>query len=161
MSVGRFQCGVAAIIYHAETRTYLLLRRATHRDFGGGDWEGVTGRVNQGENFEAALHREVAEELGVRVQIEFIIGTSHFYRGDERPENELLAVKYACLIEERDQIVMSAEHSEHRWLTAEQVYALLPPSHWLHQTIRRAEYTRPLLPAELIDLHSREGFEGG
>jgi 8-oxo-dGTP diphosphatase len=157
--VGRFLCGIAAVIYHPATATYLLLRRAADRDAGGGEWESVTGRVDQGEGFEAALHREVREELGVEIQVDFIIGTSHFYRGAPVPENELLAVKYACTLVERAAIQVSTEHSEHRWLTADEVYTLLPPEHWLHQTIRRAELTRAALPASLLATHRREGFE--
>lgn len=159
MSTGRFQCGVAAIIYHPSTKTYLLLRRADARDFGGGEWESVTGRVDQGESFEAALHREVWEELQAQIQLDFILGTSHFYRGDPVPENELLAVKYACTIAEREAIQVSAEHSEYRWLTAEEIYAFLPAAHWLYQSIQRAEQTRRLLPAELLELHRAFGFE--
>jgi 8-oxo-dGTP diphosphatase len=159
MPVGRFLCGVAAVVYHPATATYLLLRRAADRDAGGGEWDSVTGRVDQGEGFEAALHREVREELGVAVQLDFIIGTSHFYRGAPVPENELLAVKYACTLANPAAIQVSAEHSEYRWLTAAEVYELLPPEHWLYQTIHRAELTRNALPAPLLDVHRREGFE--
>ena len=149
----------STLVYHPPSATYLLLHRADTRDAGGGEWECVTGRVDQGEGFETALHREVREELGVEVQLDFIIGTSHFYRGAPVPENELLAVKYACTLDDRAAIRVSAEHSEHRWLTAGEVYDLLPPAHWLHQTIRRAELTRRALPASLIETHRREGFE--
>jgi 8-oxo-dGTP diphosphatase len=159
MSIGRFQCGIAALIYHPASKTYLLLQRAAHRDFGGAEWECVTGRVDQGESYEQALHREVREELGVMVTLEFIIGTTHFYRGAPLPENELLGVKYACLLEDQTAIQVSDEHSEVRWLTAEEVYALLPSQHWLHQTIRRAELMRRSLPPELLDVFRSEGFE--
>ncbi len=161
MSVGRFLCGIAALVYHPATRTYLLLRRAADRDAGGGEWECVTGRVDQGEGFEEALHREVREELGVAVAPDFIVGTSHFYRGASVPENELLGVTYACMLDDPGAIRVSAEHSEHRWLTADEVFDLLPPDHWLHRTIRRAELARTALPATLMATHRREGFEHG
>ena len=112
MSVGRFLCGIAALVYHPATQTYLLLRRAPDRDAGGGEWECVTGRVDQGEGFEEALHREVREELGAAVAPDFIVGTSHFYRGTSVPENELLGVTYACMLDDPGAIRVSAEHSE-------------------------------------------------
>lgn len=149
MTIGRFLCGIAALIYHAETATYLIMRRASQRDYGAGGWECVTGRVDQGESFEQALHREVHEETGAQVQIEFVIGTSHFYRGDATSENELLGVRYACTITDRDTVTIEAEHSEMRWLTAEEVYALMPESDWLHQTVRAAETIRTHLSPEL------------
>src|SRR6185369_15689028 len=97
------------------------LQRDANRDFGGQEWESVTGRVNQNENFETALHREVREELGIAVQLEFIVGTSHFYRGAPTPDNELLGVRYACTFNgDRDTIQISDEHMDFRWLTAEE-----------------------------------------
>jgi 8-oxo-dGTP diphosphatase len=81
MSIGRFYAGIAAVIWSSQTGQYLLLRRSDEKDYGPGIWECVTGRVDQGEGFEDALHREVREELGVSVQVEYILGTTHFYRG--------------------------------------------------------------------------------
>ena len=73
------------MIWDPSYSKYLLLRRADDRDFKGGSWECVTGRVDQGESYEQALHREVREEIGATVQIEFLIATTHFYRGEPRP----------------------------------------------------------------------------
>ena len=83
---GHFLAGIAAIIRRS-SGVYLLLRRSSDRDVGAGVWECVTGRVNQGEGFEEALHREVTEETGLRITIETFIGLSHFYRGEASPEN--------------------------------------------------------------------------
>ena len=159
MSIGRFQCGVAALLYHEESRTYLLMRRSRHRDFGADDWESVTGRVDQGESFEQAVYREVREEVGLEIQIDFIIGTTHFYRGEPSPENELLGVKYACSVTARDTLSISDEHDEARWLTVSEVYALLPPEHWLYQTIQQAELLRAALPETLIAYQRQACFE--
>lgn len=153
MSVGRFMCGIAAVIFHPPTETYLILQRADHRDYLAGGWECVTGRVDQGESFEQALHREVLEETGATVQIEFVIGTSHFYRGAALPENELLGVRYFCTIADRDTVRMHEEHSEIAWLSAEEVYELTHESDWLHQTIRTVEALRQHLTPELADFY--------
>jgi 8-oxo-dGTP diphosphatase len=159
VSIGRFQCGVAALLYDAESKTYLLMRRSRHRDFGADDWESVTGRVDQGESFEQAVYREVREEVGLDIHIDFIIGTTHFYRGQPTPENELLGVKYACSIVSRDALTISDEHDEARWLTANEIYALLPADHWLYQTVQRAELLRSALPESLIEYQRQTGFE--
>lgn len=159
MSIGRFQCGVAALLYHTETKAYLLLRRSRQRDFGADDWESVTGRVDQGESFEQAVYREVREEVGLDIQIDFIIGTTRFYRGQPTPENELLGVKYACSVRSREALTISDEHDEARWLTADEIYALIPPEHWLHQTVQRAEMLREALPESLIAYQRQVGFE--
>jgi 8-oxo-dGTP diphosphatase len=98
MSVGRFLGGIMALVREVENGRYLLLQRASTKDVGAGTWECVTGRVDQGESFEEALYREAQEEIGTTLQIEFILGTTHFFRGPSIPENELLGIAYACTI---------------------------------------------------------------
>lgn len=156
-TIGRFICGIAALIFDPETARYLLLRRAADKDAGAGEWECVTGRVDQGESFEAAVYREVREEIGAEATIAFIIGTTHFYRGAAVPENELLGVKYFCTLANVESVQMSGEHSDMRWMTADEIYAMLPETHWLVQTIRLGSYlwetlsnnTKARLQAEL------------
>ena len=48
---------------------------------------------------------------------------------------------------------VSEEHSEHRWVTAEEATAFLPPDHWLSALITRAEAFRELMPVELRNRH--------
>jgi 8-oxo-dGTP diphosphatase len=157
--VGHFLGGIGALIWDSATRRYLLLRRADSRDFKGGDWECVTGRVDQGESYEKALYREVREEIGAAVQIEFLVATTHFYRGDPLPENELLGVIYSCLIPNPEQAHFEAEHSAQRWVTAEEALAFLQEGHWLRNVILRVERMRLLVPAELRQTFLSEGFE--
>jgi 8-oxo-dGTP pyrophosphatase MutT (NUDIX family) len=137
---------------------YLVLKRTADKDFGAGVWECVTGRVDQGEGFTEALHREVREELGVEVQIDFMIDTMHFYRGEARPENELVGVVYRCSLEDAGAIQTSWEHSEHRWVTADEAGEIFPEGYWLVDLIQHAERIRALLPPELLAVY-REGFE--
>ena len=157
MTIGRFFAGVSALLWCPSARRYLLLRRSADKDFGGGAWECVTGRVDQGEGFSEAVRREVREELGVEAQVDFVLGTMHFYRGEASPENELVGVYFSCTIENPEAIHLSWEHSEARWVTAEEASQLLPASHWLAETIRRAETMRTLLPSALLE-HFRNWF---
>ena len=157
--VGHFLGGIGALIWDPTAQKYLLLRRADARDFKGGSWECVTGRVDQGEGYEQALHREVREEIGAMVQIEFLIATTHFYRGVPQPENELLGVIYSCLIQHPEQAQFGAEHSDQRWMSTAEALAFLPEGHWLRNVILRAEQLRLLVPAELRQTFLTEGFE--
>jgi 8-oxo-dGTP diphosphatase len=159
MSVARFLGGIAVLIWRSDNKTYLLLRRAAKRDVGAGNWECVTGRLEQGGGFEESMRREVLEELSVEINIEFLIGTSHFFRGAAKPENELIGVMYCCTTENPDAIKIGAEHSEARWLTAEEVYSFLPPEHWLYRLIQRTEFMRPRLSDELRQYYREHGFE--
>lgn len=160
MPIGRFYAGVAAIIWRPDDGRYLLLRRSTAKDFGAGAWESVTGRVDQGEGFPQAARREVREELGVEAQIDFLLGTMHFYRGAAIPENELVGVQFGCSLEATQAIRLSAEHAEARWVTPAEAESWLPEGHWLRLAIRRAEALRAGLPPALVERLRVEGLEG-
>ena len=158
---GRFIAGIAAIVIHDDK--YLILKRSSQQVFQAGHWDCVTGRVEQGEGFEEAARREVMEEIGIEINIDFLIGTSHFYRGDAVPENELVGVVYACSTDTPDAIHHSHEHSEYRWVTANEAVEMLsearPSSEWLGTIIQRAEFMRQHLPVSLVEQFRREGFE--
>ncbi len=165
MSIGRFYAGIAGLIWTPRTEQYLLLRRSEQKDYARGAWECVTGRVDQGEGFEDALRREVREELGVEVQIEHILGTTHFYRGTPTPENELVGVVYLCILADPASAHIGPEHSEYRWLTAAQAIDLLSATdqstRWALRVVQRAELIRPMLPVNLVEFQSKTGFELG
>ena len=148
-----------ALVRELENGRYLILQRASSKDVGAGTWECVTGRVDQGEGFEAALYREVTEEIGVRPQIEFILGTTHFYRGPASPETELLGVAYACTIPSASVVQLSAEHDAHHWFTAAEARDFLPQRHWLAPVIARAAHMRQLWHADLRDYFAERPFD--
>ena len=159
METGRFLAGIAALIWEPETDRYLLLRRAADKDFGAGGWECPTGRLDQGEGFTEALHREVREELSVDVQLEFPLGTTHFYRGAPVPENELVGLVFCCSILPGQTIRTSAEHDARRWLTAAEMESFLPESHWLQPVIRRARFLQQQLPPAVRAHYREHGFD--
>lgn len=166
MAVGQFIAGVGALVRHPAQEKYLLLKRSPDKDFAPGIWECVTGRVDQGEGFGQAVLREAREELGCDVQTEFLIGTTHFYRGDATDANELVGLVYACSIEDPSAITLSDEHSEMRWVTAGEAEQLLSPlsddsSRWTLRVVTRAEEIRRLLPDALLSLFQQSGFELG
>jgi 8-oxo-dGTP pyrophosphatase MutT (NUDIX family) len=159
MAVGRFLAMIGALIWRQTDGKYLLLQRAATKDFAAGQWECVTGRLEQGESFGQAVRREVHEELGLAVHIECILGTTHFYRGEARPEHEIVGVQYGCSLDDPTGMHLSAEHAAYQWVTAAEAMVLFPAGHWLRALIARAEVVRGLLPHELRRLYRQEGFE--
>jgi 8-oxo-dGTP pyrophosphatase MutT (NUDIX family) len=163
MSIGRFSAMVGALLWSPPNNTYLLLKRSKEKEFASGVWECVTGRVGQGEGFEDAPHREVYEETGVEVHIEFLIGTTHFSRGEVRPYNELVGVIYCCSIADPSAVHISAEHSEYRWVTPHEASALLvdldPGTQSTKRIVERAETLKTLIPSELRRFHHEHGCE--
>ncbi len=161
MSVGRFLGMIGAVLVHPSDGRYLVLKRSEEKDFGAGIWECVTGRVDQGEGFESALHREVKEELGVEVEIDYIAGTSHFYRGQPNPENEMIGIFYCCTIKGGQEIKTSWEHADHRWVTAEEIEGWLAEGYWLRELILRAELIRKHIHPEIVSNNRKYGYEIG
>ena len=154
--VGRFLAGIGAVLWAPDRERYLLLRRSPEKDFAAGAWECPTGRVDQGEGFTDAVGREVMEELGVDVVPDFLIGTTHFYRGTSTQENELLGVIFHCTLTRPEAIRLSAEHSEFRWVTLAEAQGLLSMDHpsesWLLRILTRADALRRQLPDGLLAL---------
>jgi 8-oxo-dGTP diphosphatase len=157
--IGRFIAGVGILVRREDDGRYLLLRRAGSKDYAAGRWECVTGRVDQGEGFEEAAIREVQEEIGVTPSLAFIIGTTHFYRGDPVPENELVGVMYAATLTDPDAVRLSAEHDAARWLTHDDITGQFPTNHWLRTLVARADRLWRSLPANLLAANRRDGFE--
>ena len=153
MAPGRFTAMVGMLVWRRSDGRYLLLRRSESRDHGAGQWESCSGRLEQGEGFIQAVRRESREELGLDLRVECILGTTHFYRGAAEPGNETVGVSFGCSVDDASDLKLSDEHSEHRWVTADEAAAFLPPGHWLSRLIVRAEAFRRLMPVELRKLH--------
>jgi 8-oxo-dGTP pyrophosphatase MutT (NUDIX family) len=73
------------------------------------------GRVEIGENFEEALHREVQEETGLKVSIDYPL-----YVGEWRPvikgtQNQIVGVFMVCT-PLSDKITLSTEHDDYQWI---------------------------------------------
>ncbi|MCA9934060.1 MAG: NUDIX domain-containing protein [Ardenticatenaceae bacterium] len=163
--IGRFMGGVGALIWYPPDDAYLLLRRAASKDYAGGVWECVTGRVDQGEGFIEALHREVREEIGIDVQIAYFLGTTHFYRGTAVPQNELIGVVFVCVADEPGKIRLSAEHDAYQWVTADTVQTILsatdPSTQWALRVIARAAALRQHVTPDLLAYQEKLDFELG
>src|SRR5262245_46373255 len=145
MAVGRFLAMVGALVWRHTDGKYLMLKRSAAKDIAAGQWECVTGRLEQGESFLQAVRREAFEELGLEVTIECILATTHFYRGDALPENEMVGVHYGCSIQDATRMQLSDEYCADQWVTAEQAQALFPVGHWLRALAARAEVIRGLI----------------
>ena len=159
MAEGRFQAMVGVLVWRREDGKFLVLQRSAARDWAAGKWECPSGRLQQGESFIQAVHREALEETNLKVRIECLLGTAHFYRGSEIPENEMIGVNFGCSVDDTSGFEMSDEHSAYRWITAEEAQALFPHPEFMGRLIARAAQYQALMPLELRRLHWDDDLE--
>jgi len=74
------------------------------------------GRVEPGEHFEEALKREVREESGLDVEIDYPI-----YVGEWRPvikgvPHQIIAMFMVCKLTSDNKITLSSEHDKYLWI---------------------------------------------
>lgn len=96
---------------------------ATQRGYGEfeGMWEFPGGKIEPNESLEAALKREIQEELGIDISVEKFICTTNY----DYPSFHLTMHCYLCSIENGE--IELREHKSARWLTTE----LLDSVEWL------------------------------
>lgn len=102
---------VAAAILH-KNGTFLGTQRG-YGEFEGG-WEFPGGKIEAGESPQAALSRELKEELGIDAAVEQFLMTVEC----EYPRFHLIMHCYLCSIAEGT--IHLKEHKSARWMTREQ-----------------------------------------
>lgn len=102
---------VAAAIKYQDR--YLVVRRGPNGG-GAGHWEFPGGKVEPGENFEAALIREIQEELSIDIKVESKLGENSIVY-DQR---SLRIHLYLCRAV-TDQIIL-IDHDQFEWTTPDQ-----------------------------------------
>jgi 8-oxo-dGTP diphosphatase len=114
---------VAAVIKDGVGRI-LLQKRPEGREMAG-LWEFPGGKIDSGETPESALVRELAEELGVKVDIQDLTPTC--FASANIGKRNLLLLLYNC-----DRWLgepMSLEQQEIGWFTIPEMYSLeMPPA---------------------------------
>lgn len=118
-----------AVIVNVDGKVLILREASTYED---GNHEGKYqfpgGRVNVGESFEDALHREVLEETGLNVKL-----NKPLYVGEWRPiikgrPNQIIAIFCTCETVST-KIKLSEEHDKSLWIDPKEYkkYNLVDP----------------------------------
>ncbi|MCL4208397.1 NUDIX domain-containing protein [Patescibacteria group bacterium] len=124
--VGRFMVASGAVIEQNNTGKILLVQRASSLDWQPNEWEIMYGRIDQFEDTESGLKREVREEVGITdLEIVEVLTVWHIFRGSEKiAENELIGITYHCRTNQLEP-VLSNEHQAFKWVTPEEALDLV------------------------------------
>ena len=96
---------VKGVLIH-EARVLLLLNER-------GEWDLPGGRPDPGEDYRAALQREVREETGLLIEAGVALDDHLF---EVLPHRLVRIVPFACRLVGSDDVVLSNEHLRMRWL---------------------------------------------
>jgi len=111
MNVKPYGLAVKAVICDGQGRC-LLLRRSAHNHSFAGQWEWPGGKVDQGEDFATALRREVADEVGLTIELTGLAGATSF----EMPKvNVVLLCMEVRLV--GGTVQLSEEHDAFAWVS--------------------------------------------
>ena len=132
MSGKPFALSIKVVIRDPSGRC-LLLQRSRQSRGNPGKWEFPGGKVEAGEDFDAGLLREVAEETGLTISLQGVAGAA---------ESESPAKRVAYLIMEGQlesgQVCLSSEHEGYAWVAVPDL-----------ATMDLAEHFRPFVQAHL------------
>jgi len=100
-----FPLSIKGVVIH-DGRVLLLLNER-------GEWDLPGGRPDPGEDYRAALVREVREEAGLSVEVGAQVDDHLF---EVLPQRFVRIVAYACRLVGGSDVVLSHEHLETSWI---------------------------------------------
>lgn len=123
LKIGHFMVAIGAIIEDERTGEILVSRR--QHDFQNGEWEITYGRIDQFEDLDTALFREVKEETGlINVEIKKLMRVWHIFRGEHEAEKEVYGFTFYCTVK-NPSVKLSEEHTEFKWVTPQEALQLI------------------------------------
>jgi 8-oxo-dGTP diphosphatase len=106
-----FGLAVKAFVSDPQGR-WLLVRRAADSKWYPGQWDLPGGKVDPGEEFDAALVREIAEETGLDVELEGLAGADEF----EMPHVRVILLYMRARTAGGEVRLRAGEHEQAVWI---------------------------------------------
>ncbi len=105
-----FRLSVKAIVRNEENEC-LVIRRSNYSKHNAGRWDFPGGKVDVGENFDAALIREIGEETSIEIKLTGFAGCGQ----SQAPENTVIYL-FMNAMALTQEVVLSEEHTEYQWV---------------------------------------------
>jgi 8-oxo-dGTP pyrophosphatase MutT (NUDIX family) len=131
MAEVQFWIGVHGVVTNGHK--LLVLRRSETMAYKPGHWDLPGGHLALDESFEECLMREVEEETGLKVEIGPLLALIR------RPSEPFVQALYSCRPSSATPVseirLRPDEHSEARWVTANELHTLSPLIPYLEQLV--------------------------
>ncbi|HJU10010.1 MAG TPA: NUDIX hydrolase [Candidatus Binataceae bacterium] len=128
----QFWIGVHGAVI-GERNRILLLRRAPTMLYCPGHWDLPGGHLTHDENFDECLHREIAEETGLQVELGPLLGIN---KANDGPYVQMI---FACRMKPpfRQIKLRPEEHDAAQWINAAQIDQVSPLIPYLDAILAR------------------------
>lgn len=106
------------------TDEWLIMKRAPGILLGG-TWQMVQGHIEDGETAYQTAYRELGEETGLRPEAFYQVSyVNRFYLAVS--DQVILSPVFAARVAADARVVLSEEHTDHRWVTSADAMAAYP-----------------------------------
>jgi 8-oxo-dGTP diphosphatase len=113
----KFGLTVKAVLVDEDGRTLLIRRSASNRCFAG-TWEWPGGKVDEGEDFDTALRREMREETGLEIEPVHLAGSAEF----DMPHVRVIVLCMDARVV-GGTLTMSEEHDASAWVPLKEIHS--------------------------------------
>lgn len=112
----------------------LIALRSADDDFLPGHWEQVGGSLDSGENPVDGLKREVKEETGLSIEV---VRPYYVYHYIDEVKDSVVEIAFICKAVGSNEVILSSEHQEYKWITADEVDSVLPMTDMVREAIKK------------------------
>lgn len=114
----------------------LVVKRSSHKKFMPDKWELPGGKVDWGEDIKIALKRELQEETSLEVQV-YESFRVFGYVNEETDVHTVEIVYFTRLKGNPEDVELSDEHQEYKWISAEDVDAYFPQGDLIRESVTK------------------------
>jgi 8-oxo-dGTP diphosphatase len=112
----------------------LVALRSADDAFLPGHWEQVGGSLDWGEEPDAGLKREVQEETGLSIEV---VKPYYVYHYIDDEEDSVIEISFICKVIGSNEVSLSPEHQEHKWITADEIDSIQPMTDMVKEAIKK------------------------
>ena len=110
---------IACLLINPEKK-FLLIQRAPKDDSLPGFWELPSGGIDEGENMETSVIREVKEESGIDISnegLKLVDSESYSFTKENGDIKNVTETTYLVSLKNTPEVILSDEHVNYQWVS--------------------------------------------